>query len=333
MWGARPAHPPHHRPRHQPQFPHQRLPADAGEHMGMGSRAHPWVLAARGDGVAWSQHLPVEEEYVPPIRLRVLDTQGFGFRPHVGQACVQDLARFRREPHGEEQLPQPRVPVSGSNPGTTLSHPPSPLPHLCPSMPSPWDPLLHPCPFPIPQISLFHLYPYHHPVPIPTPSLSVPFLSLLSSYPLPALALTPVPPCPIPVPSHPSLSHPCFIPVPSMPPPCPTSSPRCPIPVLLQDAHFVSPPHTAAAWGRIAQVSPPVSPKPVPTPNSPGCAMGSPCLLFPNVPPTPNRCCPRWPLRRGLQTRWAKELGATRGHQRHPASPCCPPGHGEGGGG
>ncbi|XP_052520950.1 fer-1-like protein 5 [Tympanuchus pallidicinctus] len=61
-------------------------------------------------------HLPVEEEYVPPIRLRVLDTQGFGFRPHVGQACVQDLVRFRREPDGEEQLPQPRVPVSGSDP-------------------------------------------------------------------------------------------------------------------------------------------------------------------------------------------------------------------------
>ncbi|XP_040545321.1 fer-1-like protein 5 isoform X2 [Gallus gallus] len=61
-------------------------------------------------------HLPVEEEYVPPIRLRVLDTQGFGYRPHVGQACVQDLARFRREPDGEEQLPRPRVPVPGPNP-------------------------------------------------------------------------------------------------------------------------------------------------------------------------------------------------------------------------
>uniref|UniRef100_A0A8V0Z7V5 C2 domain-containing protein n=1 Tax=Gallus gallus TaxID=9031 RepID=A0A8V0Z7V5_CHICK len=68
-------------------------------------------------------HLPVEEEYVPPIRLRVLDTQGFGYRPHVGQACVQDLARFRREPDGEEQLPRPRVPVPGPNPGTTLSPP------------------------------------------------------------------------------------------------------------------------------------------------------------------------------------------------------------------
>uniref|UniRef100_A0A8V0Z7X1 C2 domain-containing protein n=1 Tax=Gallus gallus TaxID=9031 RepID=A0A8V0Z7X1_CHICK len=74
-------------------------------------------------------HLPVEEEYVPPIRLRVLDTQGFGYRPHVGQACVQDLARFRREPDGEEQLPRPRVPVPGPNPGTTLvilPHPAAP---------------------------------------------------------------------------------------------------------------------------------------------------------------------------------------------------------------
>ncbi|XP_065603663.1 fer-1-like protein 5 [Cyrtonyx montezumae] len=28
-------------------------------------------------------HLPVEEEYMPPIRLRVLDTQGFGYRPQM----------------------------------------------------------------------------------------------------------------------------------------------------------------------------------------------------------------------------------------------------------
>ncbi|XP_015738401.1 fer-1-like protein 5 isoform X2 [Coturnix japonica] len=61
-------------------------------------------------------HLPMEEEYMPPIRLRVLDTLSFGYRPHVGQACVQDLARFRREPNAGEQLHTPRVPVPGSNP-------------------------------------------------------------------------------------------------------------------------------------------------------------------------------------------------------------------------
>ncbi|KAM9266271.1 fer-1-like protein 5 [Morus bassanus] len=33
-------------------------------------------------------HLPVEEEYMPPIRLRVLDTRDFGYRPEVGQASI-----------------------------------------------------------------------------------------------------------------------------------------------------------------------------------------------------------------------------------------------------
>lgn len=223
MWGARPAHPPHHRPRHQPQFPHQRLPANAGEHTGTGSRAHPWVLAARGDGVAWSQHLPVEEEYVPPIRLRVLDTQGFGFRPHLGQACVQDLARFRREPNGEKQLPQPRVPVSGFNAGTTLSHlhlaPAPSLPihalSLGPSTPS--LSLPHPSHIPVPSLSLPPSRSYSYPIPVHP--FSVPHILLSPPCPVPDSSSSLPHPCPISVPylSHPihpfptpasSLSHP-----------------------------------------------------------------------------------------------------------------------------
>ncbi|KAM6036239.1 fer-1-like protein 5 [Theristicus caerulescens] len=39
-------------------------------------------------------HLPAEEEYVPPIRLRVLDTRDFGYRPEVGQACVRGLGQY-----------------------------------------------------------------------------------------------------------------------------------------------------------------------------------------------------------------------------------------------
>ncbi|NXT01278.1 MYOF protein, partial [Jacana jacana] len=48
-------------------------------------------------------HLPAEEEYMPPIRLRVLDTRGFGYRPEVGQACVRDLGRYCCQPHSEGQ--------------------------------------------------------------------------------------------------------------------------------------------------------------------------------------------------------------------------------------
>ncbi|XP_075580324.1 fer-1-like protein 5 [Pelecanus crispus] len=33
-------------------------------------------------------NLPAEEEYLPPLRLRVLDTWNFGYRPEVGQACL-----------------------------------------------------------------------------------------------------------------------------------------------------------------------------------------------------------------------------------------------------
>ncbi|NXV81612.1 MYOF protein, partial [Atlantisia rogersi] len=55
-------------------------------------------------------HLPAEEEYMPPIRLRVLDTRDFGYRPEVGQACVRGVGQPCCQPHGERQphgLPPP----------------------------------------------------------------------------------------------------------------------------------------------------------------------------------------------------------------------------------
>ncbi|XP_076214866.1 fer-1-like protein 5 [Aptenodytes patagonicus] len=59
-------------------------------------------------------HLPAEEEYVPPIRLRVLDTRDFGYRPEVGQACVRDLGQYCCQPPGEGQPPGPGTPPPGS---------------------------------------------------------------------------------------------------------------------------------------------------------------------------------------------------------------------------
>ncbi|XP_010561323.1 PREDICTED: fer-1-like protein 5 [Haliaeetus leucocephalus] len=55
-------------------------------------------------------HLPAEEEYVPPIRLRVTDTRDFGYRPEVGQACVRSLGQYFCQPHGEGQPPGPGTP-------------------------------------------------------------------------------------------------------------------------------------------------------------------------------------------------------------------------------
>ncbi|NXS69893.1 MYOF protein, partial [Pandion haliaetus] len=65
-------------------------------------------------------HLPAEEEYVPPIRLRVLDTRDFGYRPEVGQACVRGLGQYCCQPHGEGQPPSPGTPPPGS---VSLSNP------------------------------------------------------------------------------------------------------------------------------------------------------------------------------------------------------------------
>uniref|UniRef100_A0A8B9SLV1 C2 domain-containing protein n=1 Tax=Anas platyrhynchos TaxID=8839 RepID=A0A8B9SLV1_ANAPL len=63
-------------------------------------------------------HLPAEEEYVPPLRLRVLDTQGFGYRPELGQACVRGLGRFCCQPHGGGQPHGPGAPLASLGPGT-----------------------------------------------------------------------------------------------------------------------------------------------------------------------------------------------------------------------
>ncbi|XP_075300808.1 fer-1-like protein 5 [Opisthocomus hoazin] len=78
-------------------------------------------------------HLPAEEEFVPPIRLRVLDTRDFGYRPQVGQACVGGLGRYCCQPPGQGQPPGPRVSQPASS--TALPSPdrtPS-LPHACPT--------------------------------------------------------------------------------------------------------------------------------------------------------------------------------------------------------
>ncbi|XP_068776622.1 myoferlin-like [Struthio camelus] len=62
-------------------------------------------------------HLPVEEDYMPPIKLRVLDTRDFGYRPEVGQASVQSLQQYCCEPATEGH------PATLPGPGTALLQP------------------------------------------------------------------------------------------------------------------------------------------------------------------------------------------------------------------
>ncbi|NWS62812.1 MYOF protein, partial [Chunga burmeisteri] len=76
-------------------------------------------------------HLPAEEEYVPPIRLRVLDTRDFGYRPEVGQACVRGLGQYCCQPPGEGQPPSAGTPLPASGPPVPTSpcSPPHRAPH------------------------------------------------------------------------------------------------------------------------------------------------------------------------------------------------------------
>ncbi|XP_061204265.1 fer-1-like protein 5 [Neopsephotus bourkii] len=47
--------------------------------------------------------LPLEQELMPPVRLRVLDVRDFGYRPEVGQTCVRGLRQPRGQPPGPRQ--------------------------------------------------------------------------------------------------------------------------------------------------------------------------------------------------------------------------------------
>ncbi|NXI47700.1 MYOF protein, partial [Galbula dea] len=69
-------------------------------------------------------HLPVEEEFVAPIRLRVLDRRDFGYWPEVGRVCVKGLGQYRCQPPGQGQPPGPATPVPGS--ATALPAPAAP---------------------------------------------------------------------------------------------------------------------------------------------------------------------------------------------------------------
>ncbi|NXF85230.1 MYOF protein, partial [Eubucco bourcierii] len=75
--------------------------------------------------------LPAEEEFVPPIRLRVLDSRGFGYRPEVGQGCVRDLRQFCCQPHGHGHgnfIPAPSLPFAAHPKMVHLPSPPTATP-------------------------------------------------------------------------------------------------------------------------------------------------------------------------------------------------------------
>ncbi|XP_067396452.1 fer-1-like protein 5 [Emydura macquarii macquarii] len=54
-------------------------------------------------------HLPVEEDFVPPIELKVVDNREFGYKPVVGQASVRPLRQYMCEPSAEG--PHPSLPL------------------------------------------------------------------------------------------------------------------------------------------------------------------------------------------------------------------------------
>uniref|UniRef100_A0A452IS11 C2 domain-containing protein n=1 Tax=Gopherus agassizii TaxID=38772 RepID=A0A452IS11_9SAUR len=50
-------------------------------------------------------HLPMEEDLIPPIELKVVDNREFGYKPVVGQASVRSLRQYMCEPSAEGHHP------------------------------------------------------------------------------------------------------------------------------------------------------------------------------------------------------------------------------------
>ncbi|XP_039378296.1 fer-1-like protein 5 isoform X6 [Mauremys reevesii] len=57
-------------------------------------------------------HLPMEEDLMPPIELKVVDNREFGYKPVVGQASVRSLRRYMCEPSAEGHHPSLPPPVA-----------------------------------------------------------------------------------------------------------------------------------------------------------------------------------------------------------------------------
>uniref|UniRef100_A0A674IB99 C2 domain-containing protein n=1 Tax=Terrapene triunguis TaxID=2587831 RepID=A0A674IB99_9SAUR len=54
-------------------------------------------------------HLPMEEDLMPPIELKVVDNREFGYKPVVGQASVRSLRQYMCEPSAEGHHPSLRL--------------------------------------------------------------------------------------------------------------------------------------------------------------------------------------------------------------------------------
>nr|XP_032646241.1 fer-1-like protein 5 [Chelonoidis abingdonii] len=57
-------------------------------------------------------HLPMEEDLMPPIELKVVDNREFGYKPVVGQASVRSLRQYMCEPSAEGHHPSLPAPVA-----------------------------------------------------------------------------------------------------------------------------------------------------------------------------------------------------------------------------
>nr|XP_042715210.1 fer-1-like protein 5 [Chrysemys picta bellii] len=64
------------------------------------------------DLLATPQHLPMEEDLMPPIELKVVDNREFGYKPVVGQASVRSLRQYMCEPSAEGHHPSLPPPVA-----------------------------------------------------------------------------------------------------------------------------------------------------------------------------------------------------------------------------
>lgn len=54
------------------------------------------------------QRLPIEDLYMPPIVIKVIDNRQFGRKPVVGQCTIRSLEEFRCLPEAERETEEER---------------------------------------------------------------------------------------------------------------------------------------------------------------------------------------------------------------------------------
>jgi hypothetical protein len=59
------------------------------------------------------QYLPIDELYMPPLNIRLLDHRTFGLKPLVGTHTILSLKDYRRDPVAQYQAIRDKMLIEG----------------------------------------------------------------------------------------------------------------------------------------------------------------------------------------------------------------------------